>query len=67
MRSPYMANTPTIDDSRIQRPNTISSVSALRSQRKWLFGPCRAVWPSTVPARALTRPATTSDQIDRVK
>ncbi|MNF17907.1 hypothetical protein D3C80_2216930 [compost metagenome] len=59
-----MASTPTIDDNRIQRPNTISSVSAVRSQRRWLFGPSRAVWPSTVQATAETRPAITSAQIE---
>ncbi|MNP62796.1 hypothetical protein D3C76_1581160 [compost metagenome] len=67
MRSPYMANTPTIEDSSIQRPNTISSVSAARSHCRRLCGPCKAKWPSNVPNSADARPAITSDQMDRVK
>ncbi len=66
MRSPYIASTPTIDDNRIQRPNTISSVSAERSQRRWLLGPSRAVCPSTVQTTAETSPDNTSAQIEWV-
>ncbi|MCY1443010.1 hypothetical protein D9M71_594040 [compost metagenome] len=67
IRSPYMASTPTTDDTRIQRPKLTSSVSAERSHCRRLRGPCSATWPRTVLARDANTLAITSDQIERVK